>query len=69
MRTIAVIGCGRIANNAHFPALTKIDGVRIKYVCDIIEEKAVKAKEEFVSYAQAITDYTSRIWAKICMNI
>ena len=57
MRTIAFIGCGRIANNAHFPALTKIDGVRIKYVCDIIEEKAVKAKEEFVSYAQAITDY------------
>lgn len=57
MKTIAVIGCGRIANNAHFPALTKIEGVHIKYVCDIIEEKAVKVKEKFALEAEVITDY------------
>ena len=33
---IAIIGCGRIAQNAHFPALSKIDGLRIKYACDLI---------------------------------
>ena len=43
--TVAVIGCGRIAMNAHFPALAQIEGLRIKYACDLIEEKAQKAKE------------------------
>ena len=54
---IAVIGCGRIARNAHFPALTKIDEVRIKYACDIIEEKAVAAKADFPKIENVITDY------------
>ena len=38
-KVIAVIGCGRIANAAHFPAFEKIDGIRIKYACDLIEER------------------------------
>jgi len=57
MFTIAVIGCGRIANNAHFPALTQIDGVRIKYACDIIEEKAMAVKEKYPTVEKVITDY------------
>ena len=57
MKTIAVIGCGRIANNAHFPALAKMKDVNIKYVCDLIEEKAVKAKKDFAPNANVITDY------------
>lgn len=57
MFTIAVIGCGRIANNAHFPALTQIEGVRIKYACDIIEEKAQLVKEKFNGIENVITDY------------
>ena len=56
-KVLAIIGCGRIANNAHFPALAKIDGVRIKYACDIIEEKAVAVKEKFSQVEQVITDY------------
>ena len=43
---IAVIGCGRIAVNSHFPALAKIEDVRIKYACDLIEEKAQAMKEK-----------------------
>ena len=43
--TVAVIGCGRIANGSHFPALSKLDNVRIKYACDLIIEKANAAKE------------------------
>ena len=55
--TIAIIGCGRIAQNAHFPALAKIENVRIKYACDLIEEKAQKMKEKYPAIEQVITDY------------
>ncbi len=58
MKTIAIIGCGRIANIAHFPALSQIDGVRIKYACDLIVEKAEAMKEKYPqSVEQVITDY------------
>jgi len=55
--TIAVIGCGRIAMNAHFPALAKIEDVRIKYACDLIEEKAKAMQETYPNIEQVITDY------------
>ena len=54
---VAIIGCGRIANNAHFPALSKLDDVRIKYACDILEEKAIAAKEKFPKIENVIVDY------------
>ena len=57
MKTVAIIGCGRIAVNAHFPALSKIEDIRIKYACDLIEEKAIAAKEKFSKIENVITDY------------
>ena len=57
MKTVAVIGCGRIANHAHLPALSNIEGVRVKYACDIIEEKAHAAKAAFPIIENVITDY------------
>lgn len=57
MKVIAVIGCGRIANNAHFPAFEKMDNVRVKYACDLIKEKAEAAKAEFSKIENVITDY------------
>ena len=57
MKVIAVVGCGRIANAAHFPAFMKMDNIRIKYACDLIEEKAAAAKEKFPKVEQIITDY------------
>ncbi len=54
---IAVVGCGRIANGAHFPALEQIDGVRIKYACDLIKEKAEAAKAQYSKVENVITDY------------
>ena len=56
-KTIAVIGCGRISNMAHFPALAKMDNVRVKYACDIIKEKAEKIKAEYPFVENVITDY------------
>ena len=55
--TIAIIGCGRIANAAHLPALSKMENVRIKYACDIILEKAEAAKEKYEGIEQAVADY------------
>jgi len=55
--TVAVIGCGRIANAAHFPALTQLENVRIKYACDLILSKAEVIKEKYPTVEQTITDY------------
>ena len=55
--TVAVVGCGRIAESAHFPALSQLENVRIKYACDLILEKAEKIKEKFPKTEQLITDY------------
>ena len=54
---VAVIGCGRIANAAHLPALMKLENVRIKYACDLIIEKAEKAKADFPKIENTIVDY------------
>ncbi len=57
MKVIAVVGCGRIANGAHLPAFAKMDNIRVKYACDIIPEKAEKAKADYPFIENAITDY------------
>ena len=56
-KVIAVVGCGRIARMAHFPAFQQMENVRVKYACDVIEEKAQKMKEDFPFIEKAITDY------------
>jgi len=56
-KVIAVIGCGRIANSAHFPAFAKMDTVRVKYACDLLPEKAAAVKEKFPFVESVITDY------------
>ncbi|MBQ7335910.1 MAG: Gfo/Idh/MocA family oxidoreductase [Clostridia bacterium] len=55
-KIIAVIGCGRIASGAHFPALSKMEDVTIKYACDLIPEKAQKLADQYGAQ-QVITDY------------
>ncbi len=57
MFTVAVIGCGRIANQAHLPSLSKLENVRVKYACDIIYEKALAIKETFPKVEETIEDY------------
>jgi predicted dehydrogenase len=53
---IAVIGCGKIANGAHLGPLSKMEDVEIRYVADLIPERAEAAKKEFGA-GQAVTDY------------
>ena len=56
--SVAVVGCGRISKIAHFPALSKIEGVKVKYACDLILEKAQAMKEKYPDLIESvITDY------------
>ncbi len=57
MFTVAVIGCGRIANQAHLPSLSQLEDVRVKYACDIIYEKALALKEAFPKVEETTEDY------------
>ena len=43
---IGIIGCGGIANGKHMPSLRQIPGVQMVAFCDIIEERARKAKQD-----------------------
>ena len=54
---VAIIGCGRIADAAHFPALTKLENVKIKYACDLLPEKAKALADKYGVDAEIITDY------------
>lgn len=55
---IAVVGCGGIANCAHFPAYKNMKNVEIVGLCDIKPEKAEKAKKDFSFDSAAVySDY------------
>ena len=55
---LAVIGCGRIARNAHLPAFSKMENIRVKWACDILPEKAKKLKEDFPIIENTTADYS-----------
>ena len=55
---IGIIGCGGIANGKHMPSLKKLDTVEMVAFCDIIEERAIKAKNDYGTPDAAVyTDY------------
>ena len=56
--TVGIIGCGGIANGKHMPSLSKLPNVRMVAFCDIIPERAEKAKETYgTPNAKVYTDY------------
>ncbi|MBS6196458.1 MAG: Gfo/Idh/MocA family oxidoreductase [Clostridiales bacterium] len=64
MRTlkIGIVGCGGIANGKHLPAIKKNGKFEIVALCDLIEERAVKAREEYATpEARIYTDYEELI--------
>ena len=55
---IGIIGCGGIANGKHMPSLAKLDNVEMVAFCDIIVERAEKAKKDYgTEDAKVYTDY------------
>ncbi len=54
---VAVVGCGRISK-VHLEGFAEWGKVRVKYACDLIESKAVAAKENHPEMVEnVITDY------------
>lgn len=55
---VGIIGCGGIANGKHLPAIKKNGNFKIVAFCDLIEERAQKAKSEYgTPDARVYTDY------------
>ena len=53
-----IIGCGGIANGKHMPAIKALGGVDLVAFCDLIVERAEKAKAEYgAPDAQVFVDY------------
>jgi len=59
---IGIIGTGGIANGKHMPALAKIKDVSMVAFCDLVEDRAVKAKADFgTTDATIYTDYKTML--------
>ena len=53
-----IVGCGGIANGKHLPAMKKSGLYEIVAFCDIVRERAEKAKEEYgTEDAKVFEDY------------
>lgn len=53
-----IVGCGGIANGKHLPAMKKTGCFEIVAFCDLVEERAVKSRENFgTEDARVYTDY------------
>ncbi|SNX54625.1 Gfo/Idh/MocA family oxidoreductase [Thermoanaerobacterium sp. RBIITD] len=55
---VGIIGCGGIANGKHMPSLAKLKNVEMVAFCDKIEEKALKAANDYgIDGAKTYVDY------------
>ncbi|SHO50811.1 Gfo/Idh/MocA family protein [Anaerocolumna xylanovorans] len=55
---IGIIGCGGIANGKHLPAIKRNGNFEIVAFCDLIKERAEKAKKEYgTESSKVFTDY------------
>lgn len=61
--SIALIGCGAIANGRHIPAYLALPEVEVKYCVDIIEERALGAAAKFTG-CKALTSHKDIVKAK-----
>ncbi len=59
---VGVVGCGGIANAKHLPAMKRNGNFEIVAFCDLIEERAQKAKEKYgTEDARVYKDYEALI--------
>ncbi len=55
---IGIIGCGGIANGKHMPSLAKVEGAEMVAFCDLVIERAEKARAQYgTPDAKVYTDY------------
>ena len=59
---VGIIGCGGIANGKHMPSLHKLPNVKMVAFCDLILERAEKARQDYgTPDAEVYTDYRDLI--------
>ena len=58
---VGIVGLGGIAKGAHIPNYLKDERFEIVALCDIIEERAVYAKENFFPNAKVYTDFNDLV--------
>lgn len=59
---IGIVGCGGIANGKHLPAIKRNGNYEIVAFCDIIKERAEKAKKDYgTEDARVYTDYNELV--------
>ncbi len=59
---VGIVGCGGIANGKHLPAMKRNGNFEIIAFCDLIAERAEKAKKEYgTEDARVYTDYQELI--------
>lgn len=62
MLRVGIVGCGGIANGKHLPAMKRNGNFKFEAFCDLIEERAIKAKEEYgTPESRVYTDYKELI--------
>lgn len=54
---VAIIGTGRIADFGHGDPLNTLPGIRVKYACDLLKDKAENYRKKYPRAEQVITDY------------
>ena len=55
---VGIVGCGGIANGKHMPAMKRNGTFEMIAFCDLIEERAEKAKKEYgTEDARVYMDY------------
>jgi predicted dehydrogenase len=68
----ALIGCGGIAESAHFPALSRLPNVDLVAVCDVVGDRARAASEKFggqpFSDLEEMLDKTEPEIIDVCTN-
>ena len=59
---VGIIGCGGIANGKHMPSLSRLNNVEMVAFCDVIEKRALDAKQKYgTADAKVYTDYQKLI--------
>lgn len=53
---VGIVGCGGIANGKHLPSLANMENIEIVYFCDIVRERAEKAKEKYGTADAKVTE-------------
>ena len=68
---VGIIGCGGIANGKHLPGLKKVKEAEMVAFCDIVVERAEKAKENYgTPDAKVYADYKELLAdaSMLCMS-